>query len=83
MARWRVWFECVGKAVCAQGLKALVGLVPLGEALFDIAANALGWLREQRQEEQLRASLEEVARGLLEEVAAAGGRWRLRRTWLT
>ena len=47
MARWRIWFECLGKAFCAGGVRALMGLVPLGEVLYEIASHALGQLRER------------------------------------
>ena len=55
MAQWRVWFQCIAQAVCAGGLRALAGLVPLGEALYDIAGIAIERLRRERKEEQLRA----------------------------
>src|SRR5262245_21125177 len=48
-------FRCVGEAVCANGLKALAGLVPLGAALYDIAENACQRLREASQEEHIHA----------------------------
>jgi eukaryotic-like serine/threonine-protein kinase len=68
MRRWRVWFQCIAKAVCAQGLRALAGVVPLGDVLFDVAGSALERLREQRQEDQLRLALQDLAQASPDEV---------------
>src|SRR5207302_451748 len=71
MARWRVWFECLGKAICAGGLRALMGVVPLGEGLYDIASNALEQLRHRAQEDQLQSILQDVAQAPAQEVKQA------------
>jgi serine/threonine protein kinase len=49
-----VLFKCIGQALCANGLKALAGMVPMGAAIYDIAEDACERLREHAQEEQLR-----------------------------
>src|SRR5258708_7935350 len=46
MARWRLWLECIGQAVLAQGLLTPTSLVSLGEAFWDISAAALELLRK-------------------------------------
>src|SRR5947209_59201 len=68
MARWKVLFKCIGQAVCANGVKALAGLVPFGAAVYDIADDACRRLREEKQEEQLRDLVEQVVLAPPEEV---------------
>src|SRR5947209_20115801 len=68
MARWKVLFKCIGQAVCANGVKALVGLVPFGGAVYDIADDACRRLREEKQEEQLRDLVGQVVLAPPEEV---------------
>jgi len=68
MARWKLWLKCLGKAVCNKGLRALVGIVPLGEAVYDIAENAYQEFREESLEEGMREALEGVAQASPEEV---------------
>ena len=53
MARFHQLFRCIGEAVCANGLKALAGLVPMGGVVFEIAENTCQRLRESQQDEQL------------------------------
>jgi serine/threonine protein kinase len=61
--RWLpVLMRCVGAAVCAKGMRALAGVVPLGEVLYDVAADSWERFREQRILAEERACLEEVAR---------------------
>ncbi len=61
MARWMVWLKCVGKALCNKGGKALVGLLPFGDSLYEITAEVIENLRQERQEEDIREALEQVA----------------------
>jgi eukaryotic-like serine/threonine-protein kinase len=61
MARWMVWLKCVGKALCNKGGKALAGLLPFGDSLYEITAEVIENLRQERQEEEIRAALEQVA----------------------
>src|SRR5262245_27250228 len=68
MPRLRVWFECLGEAVRHHGLRALAGLVPFGDALYEIAAEALKRLRERQNEEEHRLALQEAAQAAIEEV---------------
>jgi serine/threonine protein kinase len=68
MARLKLLFRCIGQAACANGLKALAGLVPLGGVLYEIAENACQRLREEEQDEQLRALMEAAAQAPAEEV---------------
>ena len=46
-------FRCIGEAVCANGIKALAGLVPMGAVVFDIAENTCQRLRESQQDDLL------------------------------
>jgi parallel beta-helix repeat protein len=68
MSRLRVWFRCIGQAVCLNGPRALAGLMPFGEALYDIAADALRRLREAQDDDQLHLSMQEAAVASREEV---------------
>jgi len=49
-------------------MRALMGVLPLGEALYDIASNLLEQLRNQSREDQLRAILQDVAQAPAQEV---------------
>ena len=67
--RWLpVLFRCLGAAVCARGVRALVGAVPFGEVLYDVAADSLERFRQECLLAEQRACLEEVARAAIDEV---------------
>jgi serine/threonine protein kinase len=68
MARWRVWFECLGRAIGAGGLRAVMGAIPLGEAVYDIASNMVEQLRRHGQEDQMRAALQDLAQAPAQQV---------------
>jgi serine/threonine protein kinase len=68
MPRLKVLFRCIGQAICANGLKALAGLVPLGGVVYDIAENACQRLHEEGQDEQIRALVEAAAQAPIEEI---------------
>jgi serine/threonine protein kinase len=70
MLRLVVFFRCLGKALYKKGLRALAGVVPFGEALYDVAEGTWEELRHQREEEA-RAALEEAAQASPAEAAAA------------
>ena len=70
MARWGKLFRCVAQAVCGRGLKGLLGLIPFGEVVYDIAEDALHYWRQSETEEQMRASLQESVQAGSEEVKA-------------
>ncbi len=55
MPALRVLFKCIGQAICANGLQALAGLVPFGGAVYEIVEDAWKKLREQAQDDQVRA----------------------------
>src|SRR5262245_46991569 len=61
MGRLRAFFQCLGAAVCNKGLRGLIGAVPFGEAVFDIAADAWERLRRNHEDEQF-AALDEAVR---------------------
>jgi serine/threonine protein kinase len=70
MARFRLLLRCVGEAVCANGIKALAGLVPMGGVIYEVAEYACQRLREAHQEEQMRALVESAALASPAEVKA-------------
>jgi serine/threonine protein kinase len=70
MARFRLLLRCIGEAVCANGLRALAGLVPMGGVVYDVAENAYQRLREAQQDEQLRVLVEEAAAASPAEIKA-------------
>src|SRR5262245_58868130 len=59
MPALRVFFSCLGQALCAKGAKALAGLVPFGEVVYEVAAETLRRLRERHAD--ARAGLQEAA----------------------
>jgi formylglycine-generating enzyme required for sulfatase activity/serine/threonine protein kinase len=61
VAAWKVWLQCLGEAVCARGLRALVGAIPFADAVLDVAGDAVQRLRGRQHEEELRGSLQELA----------------------
>ena len=70
MARLRLLLRCIGEAVCANGLKALAGLVPMGGVIYEVAENACQRLREAQQEDQILALVEAAATASPAEVKA-------------
>jgi ribosomal protein L7/L12 len=70
MARYRLLFRCVGEAVVAKGFRGLAGLIPFGDHLFDIAADALNRYRHSCMEDQLQAEVQAAAQATLDEVKA-------------
>src|SRR5262249_51950859 len=70
MAWYKGLFRCIGAAVCAKGLKALAGVVPFGEVLFDVAEHAVQRLRQQQDRAQDRLALEAAARAAVGDVKA-------------
>src|SRR5689334_564062 len=69
--------RCVGRAAVKNVGRALASLVPLGDAIYDIARDAYEEYHKDRVEAELRAELEALAqappaqaRAAAEEVAA-------------
>jgi serine/threonine protein kinase len=60
--------RCLAKAVAKHGGKFLFSLVPGGEAVYDIAADALEDYRRAREEGALRAELQALAQAPPEQV---------------
>ena len=61
----------IGKAIYHRGLKALCGVVPLGEFLFEVAADVHAYLRPPQSDEQLHRSLQDLVQAPHAEVKAA------------
>ena len=55
-----MFLRCVGEAIVAQGMRGLMGLVPFGEQVFDVAANAIERYRHARLEQQLPADVQQA-----------------------
>ena len=60
MSGLRRLFSCIGQAVLAQAPRALVGIIPFGEAIYDVAADSLKRLRT-RPDAEVNAELAEAA----------------------
>jgi formylglycine-generating enzyme required for sulfatase activity len=60
--------QCVGKAVVKNGLKGLINWLPFGEALSDIAANALDEWKQRKQDAERHAEVQALAQASGEEV---------------
>jgi F-box protein 11 len=61
MSHLHVWFQCIAQAVRANALRALAGLVPFGEALYDVASDALKRISEFHDGPEQSAALEDIA----------------------
>jgi serine/threonine protein kinase len=61
MAGLRDFLGCIGEAICANGLKALAGLMPLGGAVYEIAENVWHRLRESKQDKKIQQLVESTA----------------------
>jgi serine/threonine protein kinase len=72
MFRPVVFLHCLGKALCRKGLRALVGAVPFGDQLYEIAEATWEELRQRREEETLAALAETAALSPVDAAAAAG-----------
>ncbi len=68
MARVKLLFRCVGEAVCAQGLRAVAGLVPFGDVAYDVAREAWERWERHREEENMRDALEDAVQSAVEVV---------------
>lgn len=60
--------RCLARAVARHGVKLVCSLVPGGEAMSDIASSAWEDYRQVRQEGELRAELEALARAPADQV---------------
>jgi hypothetical protein len=60
MARWKVWLRCLGEAVWGQVPKAIVGLLPLGERIFEAAEDFRQRLRQAQPPADRAAALVEL-----------------------
>lgn len=63
--------RCLGRAVVKHGGKALCGLVPFGEVVFEVARDAYEEYRRDGAEAELRGDLERLARSGPDEVRQA------------
>jgi serine/threonine protein kinase len=68
MSRLRFFLRCVGEAVCSKGLKALCSLVPMGEAVYEIAEDAYQRLKRGAKEQEQQDAIAAAAAASVEEV---------------
>src|SRR5437763_16745432 len=61
MVRWKKLFRCVGKALLAEGLQALVAEIPFGGFVFNVARGAWNDWHEADKDDALRGALNEAA----------------------
>jgi len=62
------FLSCLAKAASANGVKFLLGLVPGGEVLYEIAANTWQDYRQGNSEQALRAEIEALAQAPADQV---------------
>jgi formylglycine-generating enzyme required for sulfatase activity len=78
MARWQSWLRCIGQAMIAKGLKALLLEIPFGGLVLEVAADAIERIsKEEPAERDRRASLQELVQapaGEVQQEAAAAAR---------
>ena len=65
-----VFLRCVGEALAAQGMRGLMGLVPFGEQVYDVAANAIERYRQIQREKQVADDLQEVVQADMQQIRA-------------
>src|SRR5262245_14462182 len=63
----RKFFRCIGEAICAKGMKALMSLVPFGDAIYDIASETYERLKKETRETERTAAVVEAAQATLEQ----------------
>lgn len=64
-------FRCVAEAVAAKGFRGLADMVPGGQYLLDVSADAVNRLKKNREREQIREEVGKAARANVEEAKAA------------
>jgi serine/threonine protein kinase len=67
MAKLRVLLRCIGEAVCLKGPRALLGLLPMGEFLFDVAEETYRRLKASASNEAQVAAIAEAAAASVED----------------
>ncbi len=66
----QVLLQCIGRAVVKHGCKALLGCLPFGASLYDIASDALDEWKKHQTDLKRRAELEELAQMTADQVRA-------------
>src|SRR3954469_22071795 len=61
MHRLKFFTECLARAFWAEGARALGGMAPFSESLYPVAVNALARLREDRDDQESRAAVQDTA----------------------
>ena len=68
MAWAKVLFRSIAEAICAQGLRGLLGAVPFGDVFYEVADNAWDRFRKYQDQAEDRAMLEGVVRASMAEI---------------
>jgi len=63
-----MFLQCVGEAIVAQGMRGLMGMVPMGEQLFNVSKDAIERYRKARREKKIKEDAEKVIQARLDEV---------------
>ncbi len=66
--------QSLGEAVVARGLKGLMGFVPFGEQVYEIAKGTLDVYRRLQREAQMAIDAEEMLKATMEEVKSEAKR---------
>ncbi len=68
MPRFNFFFRCLAETIVAKGLKALAGLVPFGESLYQIAEGVLTRYRAQGKIDEISDDLAATAQASAAEI---------------
>lgn len=63
--------QCIGEAIVAKGMRGLMGFVPFGELVYDLAEETLARYRNACQDQNLAASVEVVIQAPPAEIKSA------------
>ncbi|WP_020469769.1 serine/threonine-protein kinase [Zavarzinella formosa] len=66
-----VFFQCVAESLAAKGFRSLAKELPFGTFLFEVAEDVYKRLKEQKQHQEIRAEIENMARVGIDEVKKA------------
>ena len=63
-----VFLKCMGEAIVAQGMRGLMGLVPMGEQLFKVSQDAIERYRKARRENKMKEDAEALIQASMEDI---------------
>jgi len=62
------FMQCVAEAIRAKGMRGLLGLVPYGEQIYEVSADAIKRYKERKRLDKIKDDLEELVRADLKEI---------------